>query len=57
MATLNQKTIATNKTNVSYEKVFVMYSEKLMTSFFDLRFSKFYASYKKIDYIFGIMKF
>ena len=45
--TLDQKTITTKKTNVTYEKVFVIYSEKMMTPFWTCDFLKFYASYKK----------
>ena len=36
--TLDQNA-TTKKNNASYEKVFVLYSEKDMTSYFDLRFS------------------
>ena len=37
--TLDQKVIATNQTIIaSFEKVIVIYSEKMMTSFLDLRF-------------------
>ena len=49
---MDQKKITKNKSNVPYEKVFVIYSEKLMPSFFDLPFLKFYASYKKTNDIF-----
>ena len=45
----------TNKTNVPYEKVFVIYSEKLIMPFFTCYFPKFYASYKKTNDIFAIL--
>ena len=38
------------------KKVFVIQSEKLMTSFFALQVLTFYASYKKTNYIFGILR-
>ena len=38
VVTLDQKAVATNQTNAPFEKLFMIYSEKLMTSFFDLRF-------------------
>ena len=56
VVTLDQKTITKNKTNVPYEKVFVIYSEKLMTSYLTCDFSKFYAPYKKTNDIFGILR-
>ena len=38
MVTLGQKAVAKNQTNAPFEKLFLIYREKLMTSFFDLRF-------------------
>ena len=38
VVTLDQKAITTNEANAPYEKVFVIYSEKLVTSFLDLTF-------------------
>ena len=56
VVTLGQKTTTTNKQKVPYERVFVIYSEKLMTPFFTLDFPKFYASYKDTNDIFGILR-
>ena len=46
--TLDQKTITTKKkTNFPHEKVFVIFREKMITSFLTCDFLKFYKSYKK----------
>ena len=38
MVSLDQKAVATKHTNVPFEKLFLIYSENLVTSFFDSRF-------------------
>ena len=56
MPTLDQNTLATNKANTSNENIFVIYSKKMMTSFFDLRFSEVLRNVqKKTNEVFGIL--
>ena len=57
VVTLDQKAIATTQTNTPFEKVISSILRKIDdVVFFSCDFSKFYASQKKINDIFGILR-
>ena len=56
VVTLDEITITTNETIFRMKKVFVINNEKLMTPFLTCDFTKFYASYKKTNDMFGILR-